>query len=240
MAAKYVRSVIEVFGKPPFLPLEEHSRKAVLATGKLTEALKAYFAGNLETVERLSIEINGIEQEADYIKQQIRAGLSSSVKTPVDPKLLLDFLTEQDRIVNGARNAAYWMKLREYGTSAEREEGVPPLSSEIKKGFLELVAKVEETVKIYHTLIEKLYKLISTSFSKPQLKATFALVPEVDRLEHEVDVIESRLMKLIFREQETLRGSGVRHLTELVELIGDLADRAVSAADALQTMVIRR
>ena len=239
-----MRSVIEVFGKPPFLPLEEHSRKAVLAARKLAEALEAYFSGDPETVERLSIELNGIEQEADYIKQQIRAGLSSSVKTPVDPKLLLDFLSEQDCIVNGARNAVYWMKLREYGTSEEREmEGVgggPLLPSEIKKGFLELVAKVEETVKVYHTLIEKLYKLVSTSFSKPQLKATFALVPEVDRLEHEVDVIESRLMKLIFREQETLRGSGVRHLTELVELIGDLADKAVSAADALQTMVIRR
>lgn len=237
-AEKYMRSVIEVFGRPPFLPLEEHAKKAEIASGKLTEAMEAYFAGDLESVDRLSEEINKIEQEADYIKQNIRAGLSSSVKIPVDPKLLLDFLSEQDLIVNGARNAAYWMKLREYGTSSASSS--PPLSPEIKEGFLELVKKAGETVEVYHSLIERLYKLVTTSFSKTQLKAIFALVPEVDRLEHEVDVIESRLMKLIFREQDTLRGSGVRHLTELVELIGELADRAVSAADALQTMVIRR
>ncbi|MDD2439137.1 MAG: DUF47 family protein [Methanosarcinaceae archaeon] len=238
MTGKYVRSVIEVFGRPPFLPLEEHSKKALLATEKLNAALKAYFAKepSLEVVERLGAEINGLEQEADYIKQQIRTGLSSSVKIPLDPKLLLDFLTEQDCIVNGARNAVYWMKLREYGTPG----GLPPLSLEIRKGFLKLGAKVSKSIETYHSLIKKLYRLVATSFSKPQLKATFALVPEVYRLEQEVDILESKLMKLIFKEEQNLHGAGVKHLTELVELIGELADRASKAADTLQTMVIRR
>ncbi len=230
MSGKYQRTVIEVFGKPPFLPLEEHARKAQIAACKLNEAVQAYFEGDMETLHRLCVEIDRTEEEADYIKQKIQASLSASVKLPVDPKHLLDFLTEQDKIVNDARNAAYWMELREY------EE----LAPEIKEGFPELASKTKETVEKYYTLIEKLYKLVELSFSKKKIKDAFEIVPEVDRLEHEVDRIESELTKHIFEEQEKLHGAGVCHLLELVEKIGDLADKAVSSADALQTMVIRR
>ncbi|HII01515.1 TPA: TIGR00153 family protein [Methanosarcinaceae archaeon] len=230
MPGEYQRTVIEVFGKPPFLPLEEHARKAQIAAGKLNEAVQAYFEGDMETLHRLCVEIDRTEEEADYIKQKIQASLSPSVKLPVDPKHLLDFLTEQDKIVNDARNAAYWMELREY------EE----LAPEIKEGFLELASKTKETVETYYTLIEKLYKLVKLSFSRKQMNSAFEIVPEVDRLEHEVDRIESELTKLIFAEQEKLHGAGVCHLLELVEKIGDLADKAVRSADALQTMVIRR
>ncbi|MCQ1535626.1 TIGR00153 family protein [Methanosarcina sp. KYL-1] len=230
MAAKYERSVIQVFGRPPFLPLEEHAKKAVISAGMLKKTVRAYLDGDMEKVELMAAELGKIEEEADYIKQTIRSGLTSSVKLPVDPKLLLNFLSEQDIIINDARNAAYWMKLREY-----RE--LPP---EIRGGFLELSEKTEETVKKYYTLIEKLYKLVTLSFSKKQIVEAFEIVPDIEKLEHDTDKIESRLHKQIFRNQETLRGAGVCHLTELVEKIGDLADRSVSSADALKTMVIRR
>lgn len=230
MPGKYQRTVIEVFGTPPFIPLEEHAGKAKTAARKLNEAVEAYFEGDMEKLHELSTEIDRTEEEADYIKQKIQASLSASVKLPVDPKHLLDFLTEQDKIVNDARNAAYWMELREYDE----------LSPELKKGFLELASKTKETVEKYYTLIEKLYKMVELSFSKKQINSAFEIVPEVDRLEHEVDKIESELTKLIFAEQEKLHGAGVCHLLELVEKIGDLADKSVSSADALQTMVIRR
>ncbi len=226
----YIRSVLDVVAESPFVPLEAHAKKGVLAVEKLAEAMEAYCAGNHIILEERTGEIDKLEHEADKLKQKIRAGIPSTVRLPVNKKDLLSFLKQQDSIADYAQAAAYWMTLRPCKTIPE----------EIKEGFMELMNTSLKTARLYDELAGEIYKLLATSFSKEQIKETMTIIPEVEKLEHDVDVLETALLKKIFENEDAIGGSGVCHLIGLVERIGGIADKSASAADRLRTMILRR
>lgn len=226
----YIRSVLDVVAESPFVPLEAHAKKGVLAVEKLAEAVEAYCAGNYTILEERTEEIDKLEHEADKLKQKIRTGIPSSVRLPVNKKDLLSFLKQQDSIADYAQAAAYWMTLRPC-------KNIP---DKIKEGFLELMGTSLKTARLYDELVGKLYKLLATSFSKEEIKETMTIIPEVEKLEHDVDVLETALLKEIFEHEDTIGGAGVCHLMGLVERIGGIADKSASAADRLRTMIYRR
>ncbi len=226
----YIRSVLDVVSDSPFVPLETHAKKGVLAVEKLSEAMEAYCAGNQALLEERTDEIDKLEHDADKLKQKIRAGIPSSVRLQVNKKDLLSFLKQQDSIADFAQAAAYWMTLRPCKT----------LPEEIKEGFLELMGTSLKTTRKYDELAGELYKLLATSFSKEEIKETMVIIPEVEKLEHDVDVLETALLKKIFENEDVLGGAGVCHLIGLVERVGGVADKSASAADRLRTMILRR
>ena len=226
----YIRSVLDVVAESPFVPLEAHATKGVLAVEKLAEAMEAYCEGNYAILEERTEEIDKLEHEADKLKQKIRTGIPSSVRLPVNKKDLLSFLKQQDSIADYAQAAAYWMTLRPC-------KNIP---DKIKEGFLELMGTSLKTARLYDELVGKLYKLLATSFSKEEIKETMTIIPEVEKLEHDVDVLETALLKEIFEHEDTIGGAGVCHLMGLVERIGGIADKSASAADRLRTMIYRR
>ncbi len=148
----------------------------------------------------------------------------------MNKKDLLSFLKQQDSIADYAQAAAYWMTLRPCKTIPE----------EIKEGFMELMNTSLKTARLYDELAGEIYKLLATSFSKEQIKETMTIIPEVEKLEHDVDVLETALLKKIFENEDAIGGSGVCHLIGLVERIGGIADKSASAADRLRTMILRR
>ncbi|MCQ1535397.1 TIGR00153 family protein [Methanosarcina sp. KYL-1] len=226
----YIRSVLDVVVDSPFIPLEMHAKKGVLAVEKLAEAMDAYCAGDTKRLEELTAEIDKLEHEADIIKQKIRASIPASVRLPVDKKDLLSFLKQQDSIADFAQTSAYWMTLRPCKN----------LPDEVKEGFIELTAAALKTARLYNEVIDELYKLLATSFSKEEVKETLTLVPEVEKLEHEVDVLETALLKKIFEHEDSIGGAGVCHLIGLVGRIGTIADKSANSADRLRTMILRR
>lgn len=226
----YIRSVLDVVAESPFIPLEMHAKKGVLAVEKLAEAMDAYCRGDTKRLEELTAEIDALEHEADIIKQKIRASIPASVRLPVDKKDLLSFLKQQDSIADFAQTSAYWMTLRPCKS----------LPAEVKEGFIELTASALKTAKLYNDVIDAIYKLLATSFSKEEIKETLTIIPEVEKLEHEVDVQETALLKKIFEHEDAIGGAGVCHLIGLVGRIGNIADKSANAADRLRTMILRR
>lgn len=226
----YIRSVLDVVTESPFVPLEKHAKKGVLAVEKLAEAMDAYCAGNQALLEERTREIDELEHDADKLKQKIRAGIPSSVKLPVDKKDLLSFLKQQDSIADFAQASAYWMTLRPCKNIPE----------EVKSGFLELMGTSIKATRKYDELAGELYKLLATSFSKEEIKEIMDIIPEIEKLEHDVDVLETALLKTIFEYEEVIGGAGVCHLMGLVERVGGIADKSASSADRLRTMILRR
>lgn len=226
----YIRSVLDVVTESPFVPLEAHAKKGVLAVEKLAEAMDAYCSGNQALLEERTNEIDELEHDADKLKQKIRAGIPSSVKLPVDKKDLLSFLKQQDSIADFAQASAYWMTLRPC-------KNVP---EEVKNGFLELMGTSLKATRKYDELAGEIYKLLATSFSKEEIKETMDIIPEVEKLEHDVDVLETALLKKIFENEEAIGGAGVCHLMGLVERVGGIADKSASSADRLRSMILRR
>ncbi|TGC11044.1 TIGR00153 family protein [Methanolobus halotolerans] len=226
---EYIRSVLNIFAKSPFKPLGMHANKAGEAVRKLSESVLAYCEDDMERVEQLNHEIDDIEHEADMIKQTIRSELSSSIMLPVNASDLLSFLKPQDSITDDAQEVSYWLTLRRLEASTD-----------IREGFLKLMEKTLETVEIYERLVDTLSELLETSFSKRDVEETLALVVEVEEMEHQVDIVEKKLIQKVFMEEDALGGAGVYHLVQLITGIGNIADKAEHAADRLRTMVMRR
>ncbi|WP_094226658.1 TIGR00153 family protein [Methanolobus psychrotolerans] len=226
---EYIRSVLNIFASSPFKPLVMHANKGGDCVRKLNESLLAFCDGDMEKVEALNHEIDVIEHEADVIKQTIRSELSSSIMLPVHVIDLLNFLKPQDSISDDAQEVSFWLTVRKFEAP-----------DDIRDGFRELMAKTLETVELYEDLVSTLGELLETSFSKRDVEDTLHLVVKVEEMEHQVDVIEKDLTKMIFRNEDTIGALGVYHLARLVRSIGDIADKSEHAADRLRTMILRR
>lgn len=226
---EYIRSVLNIFASSPFKPLVMHANKGGDCVRKLNESMEAYCMGDMEKVESLSHEIDVIEHEADMIKQTIRSELSSSIMLPVNANDLLNFLKPQDSISDVAQEVAFWLTVRECSAPED-----------IRENFREMIAKTLETVELYEDLVSTLGELLETSFSKRDVEDTLLMVEKVEEMEHQVDVIEKDLIKLIFKNENTIGPLGVYHLSRLTRGIGNIADKAEHSADRLRTMILRR
>ena len=225
----YIRSVLDIFASSPFKPLVMHANKGADCVRKLNESMLAFCDGDMDKVKELSREIDVIEHEADVIKQTIRSNLPSSIMLPVNPDDLLNFLKPQDSISDEVQEVAFWLTLRKFDA--------PP---EIRKGFIELMAKTLQTVEMYEALVSTLGELLESSFSKRDVEDTLQFVTKVEEMEHQVDIIEKELMRTIFNNEDIVGALGAYHLSRLVRGIGDIADKSEHAADRLRTMVLRR
>lgn len=223
-----MRSVLNIFVKSPFIPLEEHAQKGIQAAIKLEEMMDAYFKGTPE-FETLCQEIDTLEHEADMIKQKFRSELPASIVLQIDTGDLLNFLKSQDSIADSAQDAAYWMTLRD-GTKTPED---------VKKGFEKLMKKNVECVQAYKNVLLRLEPIHATSYSSTEMNTLLELVPIVESLEHDVDVLETSLLKTIFDNENNLGEAGVYHLSQLVRHIGEIADKSASSADILRRMFLQ-
>ncbi|HIH37274.1 MAG TPA: TIGR00153 family protein [Methanocellales archaeon] len=224
---RYMRSILGIFAESPFKPLYSHAEKACEAAYKLEEIVQAYCEVDVEKVQELSEEISGLEHEADIIKQEIRKRLPYSVLLPVNRQDVLEFLKTQDGISDSAEDVAKLMTLRSYA-----------LPKEIKSGLLEMAQMTMKTIDAYLRVTERISQLVSTSFRKKDIKEMLELIPLVEKLEHEIDIIEILLTKKIFLAEDEIGTLGVFHLAKISDVLGDVSDNAARAVDRLRTMMI--
>ena len=225
---RYIRSVAGIFAKSPFKPLYSHAEKACEAAYKLEEIVQAYCDGDVARVQKLSEEISALEHEADKIKQTTRERLPYSVLLPVNRQDLLEFLKPQDGISDFAEDVAKLMTLRSY-----------VLPKEIKSGLLEMAKMTTKTIDAYLRVTERIEKLGTTYFRKKEILEALELIPLVEELENEIDIIEISLTRQIFLAENEVGVVGVFHLAKIVDVLGNVSDNAARAVDRLRTMISR-
>ncbi|MDI6640543.1 MAG: TIGR00153 family protein [Methanocellales archaeon] len=225
---RYIRSIAGIFAESPFKPLYKHAEKVCEAAYKLEEIVQAYCDGDASRVQKLSDETSTLEHEADLIKQTIRKRLPYSVLLPVNRQDVLEFLKPQDSISDCAEDVAKLMTLRSY-----------VLPKEIKSGLLEMTKMTMKTMDAYLKATEKISQLVATSFRKKEIGETLELIPLVEKLEHEIDMIGMGLTRKIFLAEDEIGAVGVFHLARISDVLGDVSDSAARAADRLRTMISR-
>lgn len=225
---RYIRSIAGIFAKSPFKPLYSHAEKACEAAYKLEEIVQAYCDGDVARVEELSEEISALEHEADKIKQMVRKRLPYSVLLPVNRQDILEFLKPQDGISDFAEDVAKLMTLRSY-----------VLTKEIKSGLLEMAKMTTKTIDAYLRATERIAQLVSTYFRKKDIRDTLELIPIVEKLENEIDIIEISLTRQIFLAEDEIGAVGVFHLAKIADVLGNVSDNAARAVDRLRTVISR-
>ena len=224
-----MRSILNIFVDSPLNELEKHAEKVIEATVCLSEMLDAYLEGDDIKTEILCQKINNLEHEADKMKQQFQVVLPNSVVTKLDTAHLITFLKLQDGVANLAQDAAHWMTLR---SGAD-------LPEDIRTDLCELMEMTMKCIHKYEEIVKGLDKIEATSYSKVEIHRLVDQIPEVERMEYEVDVFEIKVLKTIFEKENEISGAGIYHLSRLVRSIGDVADKAAHAADVMRITLLK-
>ena len=104
-------TIVNLFGRSPFTPLQTHMDKVSRCVHLLPDLFVALEKKERAKMEAIAEEISTVEHEADLTKNDIRNHLPKSLYLPIDRGNLLDILSMQDSIADRAEDVAVLVTL---------------------------------------------------------------------------------------------------------------------------------
>jgi len=217
-----------LFAKNPFTPLREHMRKTLECVDALDSLFDAMLASDQAQVREVSRKISQLEHEADLIKHEIRARLSTSVFLPVNRREVLDILHHLDSIADAAEDLGVLLTMRPM-----------ELPAPLRDPFTELRRRVDSTVRRSGDTMAAMDQLLESGFSGKDAAAALRLVDEVSRLEHEADKAQDVFAKALFAHEDDLKPAALFMWIKIGEKLGELANCSERMTNLLRVILAR-
>ncbi len=185
-------TILKLFGRSPFAPLQTHMEKVMRCVVKLNELFEALSLKDRTKMAELFEEISQLEHQADLVKNDIRNNLPKTLYLPIDRAHLLEILGLQDSIADMAEDVAVLLSLKEME--------LPPA---LKVEFDAFLAKNIDCFNGACAIIKELHELLESSFGGHEAEKVREMVDKVAYKEHEGDLLQRKLLKkLIALENE--------------------------------------
>jgi len=208
--------------------MQEHMRTVKKCAGQVTKLFQALCDGNQEEVEAIKDRIFELENEADAIKNELRAHLPKSLFMPVDRRDLLEVLDLQDDIADTAQDIA--------GLLVERKMEV---MDGMHEPLLNLVRRCVDACNQAARIIECLDELVETGFRGPDSESVIEMVEQLNKIESDTDQMGLELTRSLFANEDNMKPVSVVFWYDLITMIGDLADHAEKIGNRLRLLVAR-
>jgi predicted phosphate transport protein (TIGR00153 family) len=219
---------LQLFGRSPIRPLQEHIDKVFACAQGLVPFFQAALANDWSKAAECQHTIVELEHQADVLKKQLRLNLPKGLFLPVPRTDLLDMLRSQDRIANKAKDIA--------GLILGRKMQIPPQFAGEIQAFLQ--RSIDATAQA-HKSIHELDTLLETGFSGNELGIVEEMIQELDDIEHDTDEMQIRIRKQLFQVEKDLPPIDTMFLYNVIEWIGELANRAQRVGGQLQLLIAR-
>ena len=217
--------ISSLFYKSPFEDLQRHSDKIKECAHLFREAAVCHIGRECKEFESLTDQVARLESEADGIKRDIRNHLPRGILMPVDKFQFLQYLREQDKVLDEMESALFWLSFR--------PRGIPNTIAVDMHNLIEAVILPIERLPELVTLTADYFK----SRSEVQRTKIKSLIRDIRQYEREADHLERELDFKIF---STIKDAlAVFHLIRLTEYIGKIADHAQNASDRMRAMIAR-
>jgi len=215
-----------LFGRSPIRPMQEHISAVTRCASQVPRLFEALCAGEQGEVAAIKDQIFALEQEADNIKNKLRAHLPKSLLMPVDRRDLLEVLDMQDSIADTAQDIA--------GLLVERPMEVPEA---LKEPLLKLARRCVQACEKAEEIIGGLDELVETGFRGPESERVAQMVDELNKIEDETDNMGMELTHLLFAQEDQMKAVSVIFWYQLIQWIGDLADYAEKVGNRLRLLL---
>ena len=216
-------TILNLFGRSPFAPLRLHMEKV----GECVELLKPLFQAigqkDYPAAEKICDQISEHEHAADLMKNDIRNHLPKSLFLPIDRAQLLEILSLQDSIADKAQDVAVLATLKPLE--------IPPSIQEDFSLFLE---KNIETYELMQKITHEMHELLESSFGGGEAEKVKAMGEHVSIKEHEVDIIQKRLLKKFFADEEHLSFSTFYLWQKIFESIAAISNISEKLANRVR------
>ena len=216
-----MRTFLNLFGRSPFTLLQTHMekvRECVLKVPHLFELLREGLYDQLPGMEE---EISKLEQEADLVKNDIRNHLPKSLFLPIDRRQILEIVSLQDHIANSVEDLTILLNLKQVK--------IPKQFQQELEAFIQLNI---ETFEGTFLIIKELHELLESSFGGIEAEKVRNMVQHVAYKEHEADLIEQKLLKILFSLENEMSYAtfyiwvkAISSLAEISDLSEKLANR---------------
>lgn len=213
---------LDMFGRSPIRPLEEHMDKVYACVKHLGPFFEAVLKQEWNQVTLLQNQIALSENEADALRRDLCVHLPSGLFMPVSRSDLLELLYMQDRLANKAKDIA--------GMVMGRKMIFPEAITQLFSDFLKLCI---EASKQANTAIHELDELLETGFSGNEVKVVERMIGKLSQTERDTDEQQIQLRRIIFDLEDQLPPVDTIFLYKIIEWTGDLADRAQDIGDRL-------
>jgi predicted phosphate transport protein (TIGR00153 family) len=217
-----------IFGSSPVSPLQEHMSKVYACASELIPLFNAVINEEWDEVTKSQQLISNLEQEADVLKKRLRLNLPKGLFMPVSRQDLLEVLLMQDKIANKAKDVA--------GTIVGRHMILPEV---IHEDYIRFVTRCVTACKQARKAINEFDELVETGFSGKEIKIVAEMITKLDDIESDTDNLQAAIRRKIFAIEKELPAIDVVFLYKIIELTGDIADRAQAVGSRLQLMLAR-
>lgn len=218
----------KLFGRSPIAPIQEHIKIAYKCSAELLPYIDAVIAQDWEEAKTVSQRIFDLEDEADEVKKQIRLNLPKSLFLPVARSDLLELLRMQDSIANLAKDIS--------GVIIGRKTKIPEA---IATAFRATLVRSVEAAELACQALAELDELVETGFSGREIEIVKKLVVELDKVEHESDLLGVEVRTQLFAIESSLNPVNVMFLYKLIEWIGDIADQSQIVGNRMLYLIAR-
>ncbi len=215
-----------LFSSSPFDGLQEHAEKVKECAWVFQHAMECYVLEKKENFNSLLKEVSRMESDADVIKRRIRGHIPKGTLLQVDKFQLFRYLSEQDAVLNTAKDALNWISYRE----------MPGIPRELEDELLSLVDAVIDPIEELSKMVAEAHTYFKT-FSEEQREEVKAIIRTLQQQEHDADKVEDALKRKAFTLDITSKA--IYHVVRLSETIGAIADHAQNAGDMMRAMVAR-
>ena len=218
--------LLELFGKSPVRPIQEHMEKVQAATKLLLSFVTATQKGDWKKAESIRKEIVTLEREADKIKHSVRTHLPKRLFMPVSRNDLLELVTTQDRIAGCAKDIS--------GLMVGRKIHFPkPLYSQFKEY---LKACIDVSAQALQA-IEEMDEVFEAGFGRREVRKVDAKITAISKLEKRTDKLQVKVRAELFKLEAELPPVEVMFLYKLIDLTGDIADHAERTGNRMQILI---
>ncbi len=184
------------------------------------EAIKEYMNEELDLFEKRVVQIKKVETDADSLRRDIKHKLYAYLLIPDSRGDVLALLETLDDVVDVS------FKILQ-SISIER----PEIPESLKNDFMKMA---EYSV----SAIESLVRACNAYFT--DLSSVNDHINRVFFFEHEIDEVEERIKRSVFRNDEVKKFSRKVHIRYFAEKMALLSDAAENVCDRLSVFAIKR
>ncbi len=208
--------------------MQKHMATSAACAEALVAYLDAVLAENWAVAEVEAEKVSRLEDEADELKRMIRLNLPRSIFMPMSRTDLLELLQTQDTIANVAKDIV--------GIILGRRMAFPPSMHDGLREFLKVGIQATDLAK---NVLSELNDLVETGFSGSEMAFIEGLVRELHRVEHQSDLQQVTLRRMLFEMEDDLNPIDVMFYYRVIDDIGDLADNAQAVGNRMLYLIAR-
>ncbi|WP_025209928.1 TIGR00153 family protein [Hippea sp. KM1] len=218
--------IFDLFRKSPFIAIMEMMKEVMECTGRIPQLYEAFLNSDEESIQRIAKEISDHEYKTDTIKNTIRQSLPKSIFMPVARGDILQIITSMDAIADKTEDLGVLMTFKTIKVPEELKNKI--------NGF---VKSVLEVVELSKHVIEELETLREAGFAGPEAKEVLELLDKINEKEHETDVFQYDLTKIVVNSSEELDCASLILWMKIIEATGDIANAAEKMANRIRLII---